>query len=382
MKKSRIDKQQDILLTILKPLVYIWMWFDAKRKVKRSPEVDFGRKEPYIMLANHTYLFDVVHVPLRFRRVPFIIASQTLFTRQPTKFLVSQVAHVIPKAKGKNDFKTIKKIYESVNKGYPILIFPEGDTTFYGETGHIEPSTMKLIKKLGLDVITCNVGGGYMSRPRWATGKRRRHLIELDYQLTIPKDKLVSMSLDEISQTINKALYHNAYEEQRQKMTPHPGNHLAEGIENVVYICPHCQAVNTIRSEGNRLYCTSCKKEGFVDAYGFIHDFVYDNLIDWNKYQRHFTDALRKSDIESSGVLTFMDLESGAQLSVGDVKIRYKNEVISIRGAHEVDIPIAEIINPTITLRRDFGFVYNQLHYMIKMDQFSASFLRIVQDKY
>jgi 1-acyl-sn-glycerol-3-phosphate acyltransferase len=334
------------------------------------------------MLANHTYLFDVVHVPLRFRRVPFIIASQTLFTRQPTKFLVSQVAHVIPKSKGKNDLKTIKKIYEVINKGYPILIFPEGDTTFSGETGHIEPSTMKLIKKLGLDVITCKVGCGYLSRPRWATGKRHRHRVELDYKLTISKEDLKAMSLEDIGQTINKALYHNAYDEQREKMIPHQGTRLAEGIENAVYVCPHCQAINTIRSKGNTIHCLACKKQGFIDKYGFIHDFVFDNLIDWSNYQRGFSSALRHSEIASSGMLSFMDLDSGVQTPVGNIQMLYKDDVIHIWGAHDVDIPIADVFNPTITLRRDFGFVYNDRHYMIKMDQFSASFLRIVQDKY
>ena len=100
MKKTRLDKQQNFLLFLIKPLVYLWMWLDAKRIVKKDKSVNFNRKEPYVMLANHTFLFDVVHVPLRFRKVPFIIASQTLFTKQPSKFLVSQVAHVIPKSKG------------------------------------------------------------------------------------------------------------------------------------------------------------------------------------------------------------------------------------------------------------------------------------------
>lgn len=36
MKKSRKDIQQNILLKIIKPLVYVWMFFDAKRKVHKD----------------------------------------------------------------------------------------------------------------------------------------------------------------------------------------------------------------------------------------------------------------------------------------------------------------------------------------------------------
>ena len=77
MRRNWKDIQQDILLNLIRPLVHIWMRIDAKRKVIRSDGVSFKRKEPYIMLANHTFMFDVVHVPLRFKIVPCSIASQT-----------------------------------------------------------------------------------------------------------------------------------------------------------------------------------------------------------------------------------------------------------------------------------------------------------------
>ena len=47
-----------------------------------------------------------------------------------------------------------------------------------------------------------------------------------------------------------------------------------------------------------------------------------------------------------------------------------------------MNIPIKEISNATITLRRDFGFVYQNKHYLLKLDQSGAALLRIVQDKY
>ena len=382
MKKTFKDIQQNILLKLIKPLVYIWMWLDASRKVHIDKDIKFNRKEPYIMLANHTFMFDVVHVPLRFKITPFIIASQTLFTKQPAKFLVSQVAHVIPKAKGRNDLKTIKDIFGVIKRGYPVLIFPEGNTTFYGETGYIEKATMKLIKRLGLDVITCNVKGGYLSKPRWATGKRRNHRIELFYKKAINKEQIKNMSIDEINDTINHQLYHNDYDYQREKMIPHPGKRLAEGIENVVYICPHCQSVNTIVSDHNKILCTSCNKEGYVDKFGFIHGFKYDNLIDWNKYQRKFTDKLRESVIESEGFLNFMSIDDGAQLPVGRISIKYQDNELFITGAHHINIKVQDIQNATITLRRDFGFLYDHKHYLINLDKYGASFLRVVQEKY
>lgn len=382
MKRTRLDKQQSFLMWLLKPLVYIWMWSDAKRKVVCDPSVDLKRKEPYVMLANHTFMFDVVHVPLRFKHTPFIIASQTLFTKQPSKFLVTQVAHVIPKSKGKSDISTIKNIFNAIKKGYPVLIFPEGDTTFYGETGYVEESTMKLIKKLNLDVIICNVKGGYLSKPRWALGKRKRRKIELNYNLEITKERLQTLSSEEIGVIINNALYHNDYEYQRKVMIPHPGKELALGLENVVYVCPHCEGINAIQTSGNTITCSNCHKEGFIDKYGFIHDFVFDNLIDWNNYQRKYTEQLKKSVIKSEAVLSYMDREDDSQTIVGPIMFEYRDGFLHLTGAKEEVIPVSETTNTTITLRRDLGFVYQNLHYIIKLEHYNAAFLRVMQDKY
>lgn len=382
LKRTRLDLQQDIIMFLLRPLVFIWMWIDAKRKVHRDPKFHFNRKEPYVMLANHTFLFDVVHVPLRLVKVPFIIASQTLFTKQPAKFLVTQVAHVIPKSKGRSDSGTIMKTYGAIKRGYPILIFPEGDSTFYGETGHIEEATMKLIKKLKLDVVTVEVSGGYLSNPRWATGVRKNRRIHLDYKLEIPKAELAELSLEEIGSRVHQALYHNDYEYQREHMIPHPGKKLAEGIENIVYVCPHCQSINSIVSHGNTFHCQSCGKEGSIDKFGFIHDFVYDNLVDWNHFQRDFHDKLRASIIESKADLFYLKMENDQQVPVGEVTLRYEQGVFKVTGAIEKSIPIDDIANPTITLRRDFGFIYDEHHYLFKLEHYTAAFLRIVQNKY
>ncbi len=382
MKKTRLDHQQDFILNMIRPLVRLWMRRDAKRKVHLGEGISFKRKEPFIMLANHTFLFDVIHVPLRFRNVPFIVASQTLFKKQPTKFLVTQIAHVIPKSKGASDTSTVRELIGAVRKGYPILIFPEGDTTFYGETNYIEESTMKLIKKLGIDVVTCNVKGGYLSKPRWATGKRKRRQISLNYELTIPKEQIKDLKVEEINEIIKKALYHNDYEYQRQVMIAHPGNRLAEGIENVVYVCPFCEAINSIESEKNNLKCKVCGHEGSIDKYGFIQNFKFDNLISWNQYQKQFSKQLRESVIETSGFLNYMSIIDDHLDIVGEVDISYHDYALHFSKSIELIIPIKEITNATVTLRRDFGFVWQETHYLIKLDRYAASLLRIVQDKY
>ncbi len=382
MKKRRIDIQQDILLEMVRPIAHLWMRKDSKRKVFFGEGVSPKRKEPYVMLANHTFMFDVIHVPLRFKKVPFIVANQTLFKKKATKFLVSQVAHVISKQKGQSDTSTVRDLIGAVKRGYPILIFPEGDTTFFGETGYIEESTMKLIKKLEIDVITCNVRGGYLSKPRWATSKRKHRYAEFHYDLTIPKDKVKDMTVEDISNTIKKALYHNAYDFQREHMIKHEGQHLAKGLEDILYVCPHCEAINTMTTSGNNITCTSCQTQGYTDEYGFIQGFEIDNLIDWNKYQRKYDHELRNTTLQTEATLYFVNEETLAMDHLGRVSIAYREGKLMVEGAYHQEIPINDISNPTLTMRRDFSFFYQNRNYLFKMDHYALIFLRIVQDKY
>ncbi len=382
MEKRKIDKQQDLIMNLLRPLVYLWMRIDAKRKVIRGEGVSFRRKEPFIMLANHTFMFDVIHVPLRFKNVPFIVANQTLFKKPSTKFLVTQVAHVIAKQKGQSDTATVRDLIGAVKRGYPILIFPEGDTTFYGETNYIEESTMKLIKKLEIDVITCNVRGGYLSKPRWAISKRKKRYAEFYYELTIPKEEIKNLSVDEINEKIKKALYHNAYDYQRVHRIAHPGKRLAEGLENVVYVCPECEAIHSIQTEKNRIWCTSCHTEGLMDKFGFIQGFKYDNLIEWNQFQRQYQTELKKSIVSSKAMLYYLNEENQELTPVGDVLLTYKDYHLNFEGALNESIPIDQIINPTITFRRDLGFIYQDRSFLIILEKSTAGFLRILQNKY
>jgi len=382
MRKINADLFEDIFLTMIRPLVHIWMFFDVRVKINLGEGINLKRKEPYVMLGNHTFLFDVVQVPLRWKVAPFIVASQTLFTHQPTKFIFNNIAHIIPKSKGQSDLRTARALIGAVKKGYPILIFPEGNTTFYGSTKYIEESTMKLIKKLKVDVITCNVKGGYLSKPRWATGKRKNRRAELNYKISISKEELKDLSLVEIHDKIHADLHNNDWEYQRKVMIKHPGKKLAEGLENVIYICPECNAINSIVTSGNDFSCKECKTKGYVDEYGFLHGFKFDNLLDWDEFQKPFKETVEKAVIKSSGFLNYLRFEDDARIPVGRVEIVYKDGKFHFTGALNEIVDLKDIINPIITLRRDLSFDYGKRHFIIKLDKYGASLLRVAQNKY
>lgn len=382
MTRTWRDKRKDFILNLIRRIVYIWMYIDARSTNTLHDGITFKRKEPYVMLGNHTFMFDVVHVPLRFRRSPYIVASQTLFNKRGLGFVLTHIAHAIPKSKGASDIRTAKALITATRKGYPILIFPEGDTTFFGETNYIEESTYKLIKKLKLDVITATVRGGYLSKPRWAKGKRKNRRIHIDYHIAISKEELKEMSVDEIEARIKNFLYNNDYEYQREVMIKHPGKDLANGFTDVTYICPNCNGIQTIETSGNKLHCTKCDTEGQINEYGFIEGFKFDNLIDWDNYQREHIDLLKQATFETKADLFYADYDTGNTTLVGDVNLTYNAGEFIFTGALDETVPLKDIKNPVLTLRRNLNFTYQDRNFFVRIDRMPMSFLRVAQEKY
>lgn len=382
MKATRKDKRQDFLLKLIKPLARLWMFFDAKREVVFDESFDPKRQEPYVLLANHTFMFDVVHVPLDIKKVPFIVAQHNLFTKQPLKFILEEIAHAIPKSKGASDLRTARELIGAVKRGYPVCIFPEGNTTFNGETNYIEPSTMKLIRKLGVDVVTCKIQGGYLSKPRWATSKRKNRKIKMTYKVVVSKEDVSSMSIDEINDIVVKELYNNDYEYQREVMVKHPGKNKAEGLENVLYICSECESIGTLETHQDEITCSSCKKTGVVNDYGFIEGLRFDNTVDWDNWQRQFNFKLSSIELTSPMKIYEVNDLNLSREYLGEGKIVCIDRQFILSGPVDLVIPFEDVKNPIVTLRRNFNIYYQGKHYLIKIEQYVSSFLRVIQEKY
>jgi hypothetical protein len=119
-----------------------------------------------------------------------------------------------------------------------------------------------------------------------------------------------------------------------------------------------------------------------MDEYGFIQGFKYDNLYAWNIYQRQLKDTLHQTPIKTDATLYYVNEQTLSLDEVGRVELHYENHQFIIHGALEEVIPLAQINNPTVTMRRDFTFFYQDKNYLFKMDHFAVAFLRIAQDKY
>ncbi len=263
------------------------LYISKRYRLKISPDSDYNVKPPYLLLANHCNNLDgwflqcILSKPINF------VVTDSMFKYRSLGGLLSVVGY-IPKKKFVSDIKAIRQIIRTTRNGGIIGLFPEGRRSWDGKTVHIQTPTYRLIQMLKVPVVTAKIMGAYLSDPRWATTKRRG-LVEVKLKTILDEKSLASMTLSEIEEKITAALDHNEFDWQRIKNIPYKGKELAKGFERLLFVCPECKNIGTMDSASEKIWCTSCGAEYFLDQYGYIHStkgyLPTENIIDLNKWQ-------------------------------------------------------------------------------------------------
>ncbi|MDD5016558.1 MAG: lysophospholipid acyltransferase family protein [Eubacteriales bacterium] len=276
---------QYILLGIYKTTYGFYI--RKKYRLKLTPDSDVNNKGPYLLLANHCNSFDGLFLQCLLSRPIHFVITDTVFKSRALGGLMSLVGY-IPKKKFVSDIRAIRQIIRSTRNGGIVGIFPEGRRSWDGKTVHISKPTYKLIQMLKIPVVTAKIKGSYLSEPRWANTKRYG-LVEVELKTLLDAESLPRMNLAEIEQKITQALEHNEFDWQQNKKIPFKGKALAEGFERLLFTCPECNAIGTMKSADDKVWCTSCGSEYCLDAYGYIHSkkgyLPTENIIDLNRWQ-------------------------------------------------------------------------------------------------
>ena len=98
-----------------------------------------------------------------------------------------------------------------------------------------------------------------MTCPKYDLRDRKGYIeVEVD-KLFTPED-LKALTAREIEDILNEKLYHDDYAWDLEKGYHYDiGDTGAKNLEDLLFWCPKCHRQHTMKSEGNRFYCTECK---------------------------------------------------------------------------------------------------------------------------
>ena len=282
-----------------KPLTMAFLKYKANfRRTKNGLT-----KRPYMILCNHACDLDPLMVIDSVPGVVHALASDHLFKHPVFGKFVAHIASPIPIVRAQMDLKSIQEAMQVRKDGGSLLIFPEANCCFSSKTSYIAPAIAKLVKKFKMPLALFNVRGSYLTKPRWSNSWRRGRTSCVLVRVIEPEE-LAAMSVDEIYTAICEALSFNEMEYQRENHFSFKGHDLLEGAERMLYQCPKCGKMMTMKSEGDSIFCTACGYRVTMNAEGFFEgdDVVFDSFDQWDDWQREQAVRLvREGNYDATG---------------------------------------------------------------------------------
>lgn len=244
--------------------VFLRLKFNYRFKVAKN------LPQTYIVLSNHTTDYDMLLVGLSFPRQMYFVASEHILRwKRAAKFL-RYGFDPIARYKGTTASSTVMEVLRRVRAGHNVCVFAEGNRSWDGVTNPILPSTGKMVKSARCGLVTYRIEGGYFTSPNWSEKNTRRGRLYGAPVNVYTKEQVAQMSVDQINAAIVRDLHEDAYARQLADPVPYRGKNLAEKMEHLLFLCPQCGAIDTMRSRGDEVCCASCGLSFRYNVYGML----------------------------------------------------------------------------------------------------------------
>ena len=228
-----------------------------------------NKKGAFVVIANHQSMLDFVNLIGATRRPMHFVISNSFYNTLPIRGFMRRLG-VIPKQQFQTATRDLKTMKTAVERGQPLVIYPAGLMCEDGLSTPIPVATYKFLKWLGVDVYIAKTSGAYFVMPKWSKKIRRGRTYMDIYQL-FSAEELKTMDLEMIRQKTDAVMLFDAYREQEQLRIPYRNGANLQGLEHVLYQCPHCKQEFTVATAGKKIFCQECGFTHESDDYGFLH---------------------------------------------------------------------------------------------------------------
>lgn len=362
--KKWIQPQHKILIPFLKELVRPLFLAMYGCKAERFKEEN-GRQ--YLVLANHQTGFDQFFPSFVFKQHLYYVASEDIFSMGWLSKIIQWLAAPIPIKKQVTDIRAVMNCLKVAKEGGSIAIFPEGNRTFAGQTGYINPAIGGLAKKLGLPIAFFKIEGGYGIQPRWSDVRRKGKMRAYVASVLEPEE-YKTWSNEELYQYICKALYQNEANSDAEFFHKRS----AEYLERVLYLCPNC-GITHFESNGDTVKCTSCGASAkHLPSTELEGDFPFRYVLDWYKYQENYVNGLDTLSMTETPIirdqcsLYKVALYSKKQLLAEKVELALYGDRIEMTGGFTKTFRFDELDTITILGKNKLDIYHEDMVYQIQ----------------
>lgn len=248
-----------------------------------------GKREPCLVLMNHSSFIDLeIAATLLFPRPFNIVCTSDGFVG---KNWLMRLIGCIPTKKFVSDPKLVRDMLYVVKElKSSVLMYPEASYSFDGTATLLPESIGRCIKMLGVSVVMIRTYGAFSRDPLYNGLRRRKVKVSADMECVLSPREIAEKSPQEINEIINRCFDFDNFRWQQENEIRIPENFRAEGLNRVLYKCPHCMAEGKMLSKDTILTCQNCGKQYELTEYGYVKalegDTEFEHIPDWYRWQR------------------------------------------------------------------------------------------------
>lgn len=142
------------------------------------------KNKPCVFVANHTCHTDgIFAVAVLGKYKPYSLVAKDWYDKKFMGFFLKH-SRTVPIDRFNPDADWYLLCQRVIEKGNPMVIFPEGKTNHGGELNEFKPGAALLAEKMSVPVIPCAIYGGYHK----LIGKRQRMVVGEAVEMHCPDD--------------------------------------------------------------------------------------------------------------------------------------------------------------------------------------------------
>ena len=252
-----------------------------------------GKKEPCLILMNHTCFLDMeVAQRLLFPRPLNIVCSNDGFIGffGLMSWLMRQIGCVATQ-KYVSDLRLVQDMeYCLKNLKSSVLMYPEAGYSFDGTATTLPDSLGRLVKMMKVPVVTIITHGAFHRDPLYNGLQLRKVKVSADVKYLLSPEDIAEKSADELNAILQQEFSFDNFRWQQVNEVVIDEKFRADGLHRVLYKCAHCGCEHAMEGKGTELRCNACGKVYTLTEIGFLEakdgDTRFDHIPDWYAWQR------------------------------------------------------------------------------------------------
>lgn len=248
-----------------------------------------GADEPCLFLMNHSSFIDLKIASTILYPRPFnIVCTSDGFVG---KAWLMRHLGCIPTQKFVSDLSLVRDMLYTVKElRSSILMYPEASYSFDGTATPLPESIGKCVKMLGVPLVMIRTYGAFARDPLYNGLQLRKVEVSADMEYLLSPQEIAGTSPAEINALLAERFSFDNFRDQQERNIRITEPFRADGLNRVLYKCPHCGKEGAMTGKGITLRCGSCGKPYLLTETGFLQaqegETEFPHIPEWYRWER------------------------------------------------------------------------------------------------